>query len=103
MTPRETTTLHVMRTVVMIAIAVFFLSLPIVIPEPNRIGWLGMAIVMSSGVLILYVEFWLWRRWCAGTDRGVASRSGSETRAVEAPSCRTAELREARVASNNSL
>lgn len=78
MTPRETTTLHVMRTVVMIAIAVLFLSLPIVIPEPNRIGWLGMAIVMSPGVLILYVEFWLWRRWCAGTDRGVASRSGSE-------------------------
>lgn len=66
MTAREATTLLVLRSIVMFTIAIFFLCVPFVVPKPNGIGWIGMAIVMSPGVMILYVEFWLWHRRCCG-------------------------------------
>jgi hypothetical protein len=48
----------IMQSTLMIPIAILFLSTPFVVP--NRGNWIGNVIGVSPGVLILYVEGWLW-------------------------------------------
>jgi hypothetical protein len=48
----------IFQSLVMIPIAITFLSIPFVVPDHGN--WIGTAIGISPGVLILYVESWLW-------------------------------------------
>ena len=71
MTNRDKLLLSILRTVFMVAIGLFFLTLPFRLPDNNIGNWIGNSVLVIPGLMILYVEGWLWyHRWKLYSRRG---------------------------------
>ncbi len=48
----------------MTIVGLFFLTLPFILPDRNNRKWIGNSVLIVPGMMILYVEGWLWyHRW----------------------------------------
>jgi hypothetical protein len=55
----------------MVTVGLFFLTLPFRLPDRNIRNWVGNLVLVIPGLMILYVEGWLWyHRWKPDTRPG---------------------------------
>ena len=48
----------------MTIVGLFFLTLPLILPDRNDRNWIGNSVLIVPGMMIFYVEGWLWyHRW----------------------------------------